>query len=385
MGFVNKLRNELIDIIEWVDDSQHTLVWRFPRYHNQIKNGARLIVRPGQTAIFVNEGRIADVFAPGTHKLESRNLPILSTLQGWKHGFDSAFKSEVYFVATTQVTDLKWGTPNPVMLRDADFGPVRLRAFGTYALRASDPRTLLQELVGTDSAFEAEEISVLLRSIINTCFADLIAESRISVLDLASNYGDLSQKLRGLVQERIDDEYGLDLPQLFIVNFSLPEEVEKALDARSSMGILGDLSTYQQYQIGAATPDLAANPAGGIAGAGMGLGMGMAMMNQTPGFPGGPTGSVPGGGRPLTPPPAPPAVNMVPQAPAAPQMGWHLTRDGQQFGPYTATNVLEMIQAGTMSASSLVWAPGLAGWTEISAIPAFAAYFQAPPPPPPAK
>jgi hypothetical protein len=283
------------------------------------------------------------------------------------------------------------------MLRDADFGPVRLRAFGTYALRASDPSILLRELVGTDSEFEAEEISVMLRSIINTCFADLIASAGISVLDLASNYEDLSQKLRTLVQERIDDEYGLDLPQLFIVNFSLPEEVEKALDARSSMGILGDLTTYQQYQIGAATPDLAANPAGGIAGAGMGLGMGMAMMNQTPGFPGGPagpgsagpaggpTGLIPGGGRPQVGVPAPPAVSMVPQAPVAPQMGWHLTRDGHQFGPYDSTRLLEMIQTGTITSNSLVWAPGLQGWTEVAQIPAFAAYFQAPPPPPPGR
>ena len=164
MGLLDKLRAELIDIIEWVDDSHHTLVWRFPRFHNQIKNGAQLIVRPGQLAIFVHQGKVADVFEPGQHRLTTSNLPVLSTLAGWKYGFDSPFKAEVYFVATRQITDLKWGTPNPVLMRDADFGPVRVRAFGTYALRAVNPRALLTELVGTDSEFEADEISELLRA-----------------------------------------------------------------------------------------------------------------------------------------------------------------------------------------------------------------------------
>src|SRR5688572_19338421 len=150
MGLFDKLKGELVDIIEWVDDSNgHTLVWRFPRYQNEIKNGAQLIVRPGQVAVFVHMGKLADVFEPGTHTLATNNLPLLSTLQGWKHGFNSPFKAEVYFVSTRQVTDLKWGTPNPIMLRDADFGPIRLRAFGTYTLRATDPKALLKELVGT--------------------------------------------------------------------------------------------------------------------------------------------------------------------------------------------------------------------------------------------
>ena len=150
MGLIDKLRAELVDIIEWVDDSRHTLVWRFPRHHNQIKYGAQLIVRPGQMAIFVHQGKVADVFEPGQYKLETKNLPVLSTLAGWLYGFDSPFKAEVYFVGTRQITDLKWGTPNPVMMRDADFGPIRVRAFGTYTLKASHPKTLLSELVGTD-------------------------------------------------------------------------------------------------------------------------------------------------------------------------------------------------------------------------------------------
>ena len=156
MGLFDKLRAELIDIIEWVDDSRHTLVWRFPRYHNQIKNGAQLIVRPGQVAVFVHRGELADVFEPGHYTLNTDNLPVFSTLAGWKYGFDSPFKAEVYFVSTRQMTDLKWGTPNPIMMRDADFGPIRIRAFGTYALKAVDAKALLKELVGTDSEFDAD-------------------------------------------------------------------------------------------------------------------------------------------------------------------------------------------------------------------------------------
>src|SRR5688572_26516799 len=170
MALLDKLRGELIDIIEWVDDSQHTLVFRFPRYQNEIKNGAQLIVRPGQCAIFVDQGQIADVFEPGRYELSTDNLPLLSTLRGWKHGFQSPFKCEVYFVSTRQITDLKWGTPNPIMLRDADFGPIRLRAFGTYSLRAVDPKILLRELVGTKGVFDANELGELMRSTIVEAF-----------------------------------------------------------------------------------------------------------------------------------------------------------------------------------------------------------------------
>ena len=277
MGLVSKLRGELVDIVEWVDDTRTTLVWRFPRYQNEIKNGARLVVRPGQSAIFVDRGRVADVFQPGSYELTTKNIPILSTLRGWPHGFNSPFKAEVYFVTTRQVTELKWGTPHPVLLRDPEFGPLRVRAFGTYALKASKPEALLTELVGTDGSFEAHEIEVLLRSIVASEFSKLVATTEISVVDLASNYGRLSEQLRKAVLAKIDNEYGLDLPQLFIVNVSVPEQVERALDARSSMGVLGDMNRYQQYQLGSSIPTAAANPAGGLAGAGVGLGMGMAI------------------------------------------------------------------------------------------------------------
>src|SRR5262245_53296405 len=234
MGLFQKLAGELVDIIEWLDDTGRTLVWRFPRYHNQIKNGARLIVRPGQVAVFVTEGRLADVFEPGHYELKTQNLPILSTLMGWKHGFSSPFKCEVYFVSTRQITDLKWGTPNPIMLRDADFGPLRIRAFSTYALRAIDPKILLKELVGTDGSFQADEVGELLRSSSVEACSSMIGQGKIAALGLAGNSRNLSGQVRARVRERIDDGYGLDVPALFIVNVSLPPAVGKALDARSS-------------------------------------------------------------------------------------------------------------------------------------------------------
>jgi membrane protease subunit (stomatin/prohibitin family) len=359
MGFVDKLRAELVDVIEWIDDSRRTLVWRFPRYHNQIKNGAQLIVRPGQVAVFVHQGQIADVFGPGQHRLETRNLPVLSTLAGWLYGFDSPFKAEVYFVSTRQITDLRWGTPNPVPMRDRELGPVRVRAFGTYTLRASDPKTLLTELVGTNGEYAADEIHELLRSIINQSLADVIAKAEIGVLDLAAHYPQLSEQVGTLVRERIDDEYGLEVPQLVIVNISVPAEVEQALDARASMAAIGDLAAYQHYQVGAATPVAAANPAGGLAGAGVGVGMGMAIAGSFA------PGAVPG----PVPPPPPPAA-------------WHIAEAGQAVGPWSAAQLAQAVAAGRVGPDTLVWSAGMAGWAAARSVPALASLFSTPPPPP---
>jgi membrane protease subunit (stomatin/prohibitin family) len=367
MGLFAKLRGELVDIVEWIDDGSRTLVWRFPRYHNQIKTGARLLVRPGQAAVFVVEGQLADVFGPGHYELRTNSLPILSTLLGWKHGFDSPFKSEVYFVSTKQVTDLKWGTPNPVMMRDPDFGPIRLRAFGTYTLKAVDPKALLQELVGTDGVFETDELETLMRSVINTAMADVVASSQIAALDLARNYQELSEQLRKAVVEKIDDEYGLDVPQLFIVNISLPEAVEKALDTRTSMGVIGDLQRFQQFQMGQAMTEAAGQPGGG-AGAGMGMGMGFAMANQMA------QGMGNAGGFASSPPPPPQAT------------AWHVTENGRTFGPLSESELATWIQGGRVRANTLVWAAGMSGWTEAGRVPRWSASFGAntPPPPPPA-
>jgi membrane protease subunit (stomatin/prohibitin family) len=367
MGLMNKLRAELIDIVEWVDDSRHTLVWRFPRYHNQIKHGAQLIVRPGQQAIFVTEGKVADVFEPGQYTLDTKNLPLLSTIAGWKYGFDSPFKSEVYFVSTRQIADLKWGTPNPVMMRDPDFGNIRVRAFGTYTLKASDPKILLQELVGTDSEFESEEISELLRSIVSMSFADVVAKSEIPILDLAAHYSDLSDEIRRLVVERVDDEYGLEIPQLFVVNISVPAEVEQALDVRTSINAIGDMAAYQSYQLGQAMPVAAANPAGGLAGAGVGLGMGMAVAQNM-------SGNIsPSGPAPQAPPPPPP-----------PATSWHIAENGQSLGPYTPEQIAQGVAAGQVRSDTLVWSAGMADWTAAAQVPALSNLFQTAPPLPPA-
>jgi membrane protease subunit (stomatin/prohibitin family) len=360
MGLLDKLRHELVDIIEWLDHTRDTLVWRFPRYHNQIKNGAQLIVRPGQVAIFVHRGELADVFEPGHYRLTADNLPLLSTLAGWKYGFESPFKAEVYFVTTRQVVDLKWGTPNPIMLRDPEFGPIRLRAFGTYTLKATDAKALLNELVGTDATFEADEINELIRAAINTSLADVLGEAELSALDLVAHYQELSEKLRLKVVDRVDDEYGLDLPQLYIVNVSLPEEVEKALDTRTSMSVVGDMTRFQQYQMGQAMTAAADNPAGGGAAEGMGLGMGFAMASQM----------MRGAGSTAAPP-----------APAAPL--FHVTRGGQTHGPFTMEQLAGAIARGEVAADTLVWTAGMANWTPAGQVPQLAAQFGPPPPPPP--
>ncbi len=367
MGIFDKLRNELVDIIEWVDNTNRTLVWRFPRYQNEIKNGAQLIVRPGQKAVFVYRGQLGDVFEPGNYELRTENLPILSTLQGWKYGFNSPFKSEVYFVSTRQITDLKWGTPNPIILRDPDFGPVRVRAFGTYTVKAVDPKALLKELVGTDAEFNADELTELLRSIIVTAFADLLGSSKVAVLDLAAHYRDLSDGLRKTVNERVDDEYGLDIPQLMIVNVSLPEDVEKAVDTRSSMGVIGDMNRFQQFQMGNAMTAAANNPAGGGAAEGLGLGMGLAMANRM-------VGMQPGAGQ--APPPLPGATDAA----------WHVAVNGQTQGPFTLQQVAQGVSGGQLNRESLVWSQGMAAWTQAGQVPQLAAAFAtsaSPPPPPP--
>ncbi len=365
MGLFDKFRGELIDIVEWIDDTRNTLVWRFPRYQNEIKQGAQLIVRPGQIAVFVMQGKIADMFEPGTHTLNTQNLPLLSTIAGWKYGFNSPFKSEIYFVSTRQITDLKWGTPNPVMLRDPEFGPIRLRAFGTYALKAIEPKALLTELVGTDGVVEADEVTELMRSIISSAMADMLAEKQVAALDLASKYTEFSEELRKYVATRIDDEYGLAIPQLIIVNISLPEAVEKALDTRTSMGVLGDMTKFQQYSLGEAMRESAKHGGGGE---GIGLGMGVAMAGRMMGTPGVGMG-MPAGGQPA-PPPLP---------------AWHVAVNGQSQGPYAPEQIQQSIAAGRITADTLLWSPQLSGWTAAGKVAEWSGFFQksAPATPPP--
>lgn len=279
-GFIGRLLSQWIEVIEWLDPTSDTLVYRFPVNNQEIKMGAQLTVREGQAAIFVNEGQIADVFQPGRYELSTQNMPILTMFKSWKYGFNSPFKAEVYFVSTRQFTDQKWGTSNPIMMRDAEFGVVRLRAFGNYSFRVTDPQKFMKEVVGTQGLFQTEEIGGQLRSLVVTQFTDALAELKVAALDLAQNYIELSGKL----QEKLAgdfDAYGLAVTKFLIENISLPPEVEAMLDKRTSMGIVGDMSKYAQFQAAQAIEAAANNPGGGgEMTAGLGMGAGLAMGQQ---------------------------------------------------------------------------------------------------------
>jgi membrane protease subunit (stomatin/prohibitin family) len=270
--------NQFIEVIEWLDDSQDTLLYRFPVYNQEIKNGAQLIVRESQAAVFVFEGQAADTFGPGRYTIDGGNTPILSKLGAWKHGFNSPMKSEVYFVNTKQFTDMKWGTANPIMLRDNDFGIVRLRAFGAYSMRVADPQTFIKEVAGTNAHFQTEDIDTQLKRAIVTEFSDALGELKIPALDLAAQYKEIGEQIRAKINEDFKD-YGLNVTKFYVENISLPPEVEEALDKRSSMGALGDANRYMQFQAADALRDAAQNEGGG-AGLGAGLGAGFAVGGQ---------------------------------------------------------------------------------------------------------
>jgi membrane protease subunit (stomatin/prohibitin family) len=275
MGIFDFIKGEFIHVIEWTDDSADTLVFRFPVRDHAIKMGAQLTVREGQAAVFVNEGQLADVFTPGRYELTTANLPILTKLNSWSMGFESPFKAEVYFVDTTLFTDQKWGTQNPVTLRDAEIGPVRVRAFGTYAYRVTDPARFMQEVVGTDGRFTTADIQGQLRSHVISSFTDTLGEAKVPVLDLAAHYKELGGTLLAGMQADFDT-YGLGLAAFLIENISLPPEVAEMLDKRTSMGILGDMGKFAQFQAAQAMEAAAKNPGGG-ASEGIGLGAGLAM------------------------------------------------------------------------------------------------------------
>ena len=282
MSILDKVKeaalNQFIEVIEWLDDTKDTLLYRFPVAGQEIKNGAQLIVRESQAAVFVFEGQVADVFGPGKYTIDGGNTPILSKLGAWKYGFNSPFKSEVYFVNTKQFTDMKWGTSNPVMLRDADFGIVRLRAFGAYSMRVADPGEFIKQIAGTNAHFQTEDIEGQLKRAIVTEFSDAIGELKIPALDLAAQYKEMGETIRGKINEEFKG-YGLEITKFYIENISLPPEVEAAMDKRASMGALGDAQKYMQFQAADALRDAAQNEGGG-AGLGAGLGAGFAVGGQ---------------------------------------------------------------------------------------------------------
>jgi membrane protease subunit (stomatin/prohibitin family) len=364
MGLMDRIRGEFIDIVEWLDDSRDTIVWRFPRYENEIKMGARLVVRESQVAVFVNEGTIADVFLPGTFTLQTQNMPVLSTLKGWKHGFESPFKAEVYFVNTRQFTDMKWGTQNPVIVRDQEFGIVRLRAFGAYTLRIVDPRKLLTELVGTDPQFRTEEVEEYLRQLIVGRLTAALAAGQVPLLDLAAHQDAIGSKLAGVLTAELA-AMGLAVPTFIIENISVPPEVEQALDKRTQMGIVGDLDRYTKFQTANAIEDAAQNPGG--AGEGMGLGMGMAMGQQMASTLG--TGGQPAATAPAGPPPLPASAQ------------WFIGSGGLQQGPYDLAGLAAQVGAGVLAGGTLVWKAGMAQWTPAREVSELAQVVGGTPPP----
>ncbi|MFC5826783.1 SPFH domain-containing protein [Nonomuraea insulae] len=382
MALFDKIRGEFIDIVEWLDDSRDTLVWRFPRHENEIKMGAQLVVRESQVAVFVNEGQIADAFAPGTYTLETRNLPVLSTLKGWKYGFQSPFKAEVYFVGTRQFADFKWGTQNPVMVRDPEFGPVRLRAFGAYAARVTDAPALLRELAGTDTQFRTEEVEGYLRQLVVGRLAHALGTAGVPLLDLAANQHEMGQRLaRALTADLAG--VGIAIPTFTIENISLPPEVEQALDKRSQMGIVGDLGDYARFQAANALEN-----AGG-AGEGMGLGMGIAAGQHmaaalTPQPQ--PTHAQPAQPQPTQPQPTQPQPTQPQHPQRQPQEGppplpqpgrWFLGVNGEQRGPFAEPD----LPAAGLTPDALVWRPGMPQWAPARDVPELITLLGGTPPP----
>jgi membrane protease subunit (stomatin/prohibitin family) len=359
MGILDFLTGEFIDVIHWTDDTRDTMVWRFDREDHEIKYGAKLTVRESQAAVFVHEGQLADVFMPGLYMLETNNMPILTTLQHWDHGFRSPFKSEVYFVSTRRFTDLKWGTKNPIMLRDPEFGPVRLRAYGTYTVKVSDPGKFLLEIVGTDGEFTMDEISFQIRNIIVQEFSRVISSANIPVLDMAANTKELGKLLADAISETIAS-YGIELPELYIENISLPPAVEKALDERTSRGLVGSLDDHFRYKTAEAMGQPGSG-AGQAMGMGLGAGMGMAMTQ-------GPWGRAPAA---PTPPPPPPVEHV-----------WHIAAGGETVGPYSKASLGQMVAKGQLDRDSWVWTPGQDGWKHAEDTELAELFTVAPPPPP---
>jgi membrane protease subunit (stomatin/prohibitin family) len=384
MGIFDFLTGEFIDGIHWVDNTRDTLVWRFEREGHEIKYGAKLTVREGQSAVFVHEGQLADMFTPWLYMLETNNMPVMTTLQHWDHGFRSPFKSEIYYVNTTRFANLKWGTKNPIMVRDPEFGPVRLRAYGTYAIRVVDPARFLTEIVGTDGEFTMDEISFQIRNIIVQEVSRVIAASGIPVLDMAANTADLGKLVAAEISGTIA-EYGLAIPELYIENISLPAAVEAAMDKRTSMGIVGDLGKYTQFSAAEAMTAAAQTPNSGM-GAGLGMGMGMAMAQQMaaqtaqthaahqPG---------PWGARPATQAAhAPQAAHAAPPPPPVEHV-WHIAENGRTRGPFSKAALGRMASAGEITRQTYVWTAGQDGWKHAEDVAELAQLFTILPPPPP--
>ncbi len=362
MGLFDWITGQFIDVIDWTDETHDTMVWRFPRQGNAIKYGAKLIVRDSQVAVFVNEGEIADVLGPGTYELETQNLPILTDLQHWDHGFNSPFKAEVYFINTKRFTDLKWGTRSPIMVRDPEFAMVRLRAYGTYEMRIEDPETFLKEIVGTDGHFTTDEITGQLSNLIVSKLATVLGKDSTPVLDLAANYESFGDYITQGISPYFT-EYGLELTKILVENISLPEEVQKALDMRTSRAITGDLDDHLKYQAGNAMGS-SNGTMSEMAGMGAGIAMGQMMADAMK-----PKSEAPAttSTAPATPPPPPDIKH------------YYVSIDGKSEGPFGIKELRQMIADGRLTRTTYVWREDLENWKEAKDV--LGGLF--PPPPPP--
>lgn len=359
MGLFDWAAGQFIDVIEWTDSSNDTMVYRFERQGNEIKYGAKLTVRESQIAVFVNEGVIADILQPGIYELETQNIPILTSLKHWDHGFSSPFKAEVYFINTKRFTNLKWGTKNPIMVRDPEFSMVRLRAFGSYEIRVNDAKIFLNEIVGTDGHFTTDEIEEQLTNLITSKFAIILGSDKTPVLDLSANY----EVFGDYITEKISPafaEYGLELTKMLVENISLPPEVEKALDTRSSRAITGNLDEHLKYQSAEALGNAEGGAIADMVGMGAGLAMGQQMTNSM-------QASQAGAG--AMPPPVP--QHQAPQ--------YFVAVNGQSQGPFPLTTIAQKIVAGEVNRESLVWTEGMGEWEKAGAVLS-SSFKQTPPP-----
>ena len=356
MGLFDKLKNEFIDVIEWVDSSNNTIVWKFPRYQNEIKMGAKLTVRESQVAVFMNEGKIADVFQPGMYTLETQNMPIMSTLKGWKYGFNSPFKADVFFISTKQFIDQKWGTKNPITLSDPRFGFIEVRAFGNFAFRVNDGAKFIKEIAGTDTNFSTEEVTEQLRSLIVTKFTDAVGEGNIPIEKFAANMDELSK----LGQTKLNEdflEYGLTITKFLVENVSMPEELKKEIFNYSRLHAI-DMQKLAQFNTANAIGDAAKNQ--GMGGMGVGMGVGMGMGNMVTNMMGN---------------------NMNQNNVPPPLTQFHVVVNGAQAGPFGIDQLKVMVTNGQLTRTTQVWKAGMAAWGAADGQAELVALFAAVPPP----
>lgn len=362
MGLFDRLRNELIDIVEFIDNSHNTIVYRFQRHQNEIKNGAKLIVREGQQAIFVNEGQIADIFEPGTYKLTTQNLPILSTLKGWKYGFNSPFKAEVYFVNTTNFLDQKWGTKSPIIYQDERFGMIEICAFGTYAFRVRDSGKFIKEIVGTSGNVTTYEINNQLRSIVVTRFSDAVGEAHLPIEKFAANLNELSKAIFGYMHDDFHG-YGMNITKFLIENISMPDEVKKEIFELSRLDKI-DINKLTQMKASKAMETAAGNPSG-MSGIGVGMGTGFAVSNQ------------------MVQAMSNNSVQSASQLAEAipPVIKYYAVVDGKQAGPYDKNKLKELVDNKVLSQSTLLWKSGLKDWIFAKNMDELSDLWSATPPP----